>query len=196
MKACRSQNMEIVKLLLNHNNADVNIDVNKRNKKGHSAFTIALNNGFYEACKLIINTKNYVCNQTDLSIMHKSIVLPCLLIFAEETRYLVSITNIGRNNEIKRKLINADDNMVDNLVQSMSIITMYGSLTKKIALCQVNVCAKPGNYIALCDEISFALDFENKDVLYSKLNPKLKFLFDIRSADDMMKKIKYYSDNQ
>lgn len=53
---------------------------------------------------------------------------------------------------------------------------------------------KPKNIVALCKEIDYGMDFCGEGELFGKLDPKLKFLFDVKDCNDMMIKINYHID--
>ena len=54
----------------------------------------------------------------------------------------------------------------------------------------------PNNIIYLCCEINFSLknSTDIRKTVYKTISDKLKFLFDIKNEDDMLYKIKYYTD--
>ncbi len=47
----------------------------------------------------------------------------------------------------------------------------------------------PNNIIALCSKIDFELRYRNKTLVFEELDDKLKFIFDIKNEEDMIKKV-------
>ena len=67
-------------------------------------------------------------------------------------------------------------------------INIKKEIHKNILSHKEEIYCKPYNIIALCSEVDFELKHKNKTQVFQELNKKLKYLFDIKNEDDMIKK--------
>ena len=214
-------NMETVKLLLEYPYIDVNKQDKNGNTAFMVAFKLKsqeLNKIIMDMgmnSKALGNKMNiYLKNKEGVSIID---MVPASNEFIE----FIYNNRIEINNSILKRIIEKDIIGTELLIPHIFNPLNYGyeimieilkrhrdlkeiiyycnlhTIVKKEALSKIQIQKeelyyKPDNIIALCSEINFKLKFKNPAEVFNELNDKLKYIFDIKNEEDMIKKVTFY----
>lgn len=206
-------NMKAIELLLNCPNVDINVG-------GESGFT-ALQYFLFSEMNHIDNIKNNSKNAEHNDSTEHNANIESTKLFSHICELFLSKPNIYIGKNTLKILIKKDVSYTELLMSRIfcplkfdfdivaKILKNHSDKYKFLYYCNLHTNVKkeilknisihrdelywrPNSIIALCSEINFKLNFKNSKQVFEEIDDKLKFLFDIRDKDNMIKKISFY----
>lgn len=171
-----------------------NIDINDKEKDGKNAITIILELSDLTLRKNILNifidfvlNKNVNISRDTFGVIIKN---------CNNTDVFMSriFNPLNFDCSIVAKMLDNPNNVNKNKIFYYCNLhtNVRKEILKNLSGHKEELYCKPHNIISLCSEVNFKLKFKNKTEIFEELDGKLKSLFGIKNADDMIDKISYH----